>query len=368
MKEWGSFEQAEAMVVDKSIEFAGRIFKPNRKLAYVKASLCHPLPVLNLKKRGFTAATLANSFGSAVMQMFDFEHALEFYGAEKDMICGAIAAAEFPSKKKAMELADAGEKVPMEILFALWRKAAGVEEALEEMATKKNPWRTSMECEWPSDTSAMWDGSKFINWDECSSEMKACIKPNTVEKFGGKQLALIMGGEDGEVLFTGGALTKWPADKDADLAQVAASNQPERVKGSVMVQFGWKSADDWRQAVASNKAVIKSETAALIIGKTSPGEDGHTHDITRHLQVMPTKGHSHYFNPVDFNPETGSLEGITSNCGSWSGGNYMEHNHQVILGGSADGTGSSTGSSPIIEPPKFNADDIKALKNLKAVV
>jgi len=357
MKEWGVYQQANATVVEKSIEFADRVWKPNRKLAYVVASLCHPLPVLNSKKRGFTAATLANSFSSAVMQMFDFEHALEFYGAEKDAICGAIAAAEFPKKKDAIERAEAGEKVPMKILFALWRKAAGVEDALEEMASEENPWQVSMECEWPTADSALWDGKTFHEWNECSSEMKEIVKPHTVEKWNGKDMALIMGGKDGTVLFTGGALTKWPADKNADVTQVAASAAADR--SSKLITFGWRSQDDWRQAVASDRTVkpVTDAKASIIIGKTQPAEDGHTHDITMNLQILPANGHMHWFTPVNFDPAKGVLEGLTSSGGYYNDASrWVEHVHLVELGGSS----KSESASIVVHPPKVEAEDFKS--------
>lgn len=257
MREWGTFENSRASVVEKSIEFAGRIWKPTRKLAYVKAALCHSLPPANSKGRVFTAATLANSAHTAVMQMMDIEHMLEFYGDAQDRIGGAIAAVEFPAKEDAIALEAAGKAVPLTILFALWRKAAGVERLLDDIAHEAaneqvpHPWRTSMECEWPGELSALYDGAKFYSWDECSDEMKALVKVDRVDDYGGKPMRLVMGGRDGLVYFTGGGLTRTPSDTRATIESVAASDghaapNPARM----LVTLGW---DEWKQQVASEK-------------------------------------------------------------------------------------------------------------------
>lgn len=331
MREWATFQNATATAVEKSIEFAGRTWKPNRKLAYVTASFCHSLPLFNSKRRAFSAATLANSFQSAVMQMFDFEHRLEFYGAESDEICGAIAAAEYPDKDKALEMQAAGEAVPMKILFAIWRKAAGVEQALEEMASDKSPWRVSMECEFPWASCALWDGKEYHPWAELSADERSLVKPNTVEKLNGKPAVLVMGGEDSSVLFTGGALTKWPADKSADIESFAASDS-QLWRPNYAFNTGWKSREDWMDAVASHKPA--SERSSIVIGKTVADNTGHCHEIASDFSVLPGDGdasHSHMMRLMSYDPNTGGLDGLCSTYSSYKDGSYQEHAHKFSL-------------------------------------
>lgn len=325
IKEWGNFEESTAAVVEKKIEFAGRTWQPNRKLAYVVASLCHPLPVSNSKDRAFTAATLANSAASAHMQMCDFEHRLEYYGAKQDEIVGAIAAVEFPKKDKAIELANAGEKVPMKVLMAVWRKAAGVESALEDIGSKSNPWRTSMECEFDINESCLHDGEKFYKWSTASDELKALVKKSSVDSYGGKTMSLVMGGEDGQVLFTGGALTRWPADKNSIVHEMAASDR------KFAINTGWKSADDWREAIASNNT---QETASRIVIAQTEVAEGHAHEIAFDLSILSNENHSHYMRLISFDPKSGVLEGITSSYSAYesASGKFKEHYHKIRLG------------------------------------
>ncbi len=335
IKEWGNFEESIASVVEKQVEFAGKVWKPNRKLAYVVASLCHPLPVTNSKDRSFTAATLANSAGSAHMQMCDFEHRLEYYGAEQDEIVGAIAAVEFPEKEKAIELASAGEKVPMKVLMAIWRKAAGVESALEDIGSKSNPWRTSMECEFDINESALHDGKTFYKFSTASDEMKDLVKKNSVDKWNGKKMSLAMGGEDGHVLFTGGALTRWPADKGAIVHEMAASDP------KLFINTGWKNQSDWMEAVSTHRSV--QEKSGISIGQTAPAEDGHTHEIAYDLSILTNQNHSHYLRLISFDPKSGILEGITSAISLYDSklGTWTEHFHKIRIGPvSADASAS----------------------------
>lgn len=244
-REWGFWANCEASVVEKSIKFAGKVWKTTKQLSYVVASFCHSLPSINSKGRCFTAATLANSAHTAVMQLMDVEHELEFYGSAKDKICGAIAAVEFPSKEDAIAQESGAKPVAVRILFALWNKTADVQEALQELASPATAkdWGVSMECEWPMDKSAFFDGENFYEWATAPDDMKACVKPGSVDDYNGKPFYLVMGGRDGLVYFTGGGLTRNPADVNARPEQMVAS-----AKRKTLVTVGW---DSWAQAVAA---------------------------------------------------------------------------------------------------------------------
>lgn len=248
----GVFTNCRASVVEKSVAFAGKIWKPSRKLAFVVAEFCHSLPFSNSKGRCFTAATLANSAPTAILHGFNFNHELEFYEAPRDQYCGAIAAVECAPKADAIALEKAGKSAAMRVLFAMWRKAHGVEQALEEIASESGKagadtaaprWKTSMECEWPMIESALYDGTNFTAWEDATDEMRACVTPDEVKDYKGTKLLLAMGGVDGMVNFTGGGLTKYPADPRAKIEQVAASD-----KRKIVVAFGWP---EYAQAVAS---------------------------------------------------------------------------------------------------------------------
>src|SRR3990172_6267620 len=259
-REWSLQEQAIASVVEKRIEFGGQVYRPNSAQAFLEVKMCHSLPVLNTKRRGSPPATLANSFASARLQLVDFEHRLAFYlQGEKgvgDAITGTIADVEFADKAKAIELAAAGEAVPLRALLVLYRKAQRVEKTLSEIASGKISWRVSMECEYDLLQCSLWDGERFHEIGSKDSPLLAHIHPGGIDPINGKPTGLILGGQDGEVMFSGVALTKHPADKDCEIESVAAS------ENVIVINPGWKSQEDWKQAVASDTRLAADDVAA----------------------------------------------------------------------------------------------------------
>lgn len=380
-REWGTFAQATASVVERKIEFGGQTYEPDRGKAFVEAILCHSLPTLNSARRGWTAATLANSVHTASQQLVDFSHRLKFYenmyGSTNDRICGTIVGAEFPEKKVAMELAAEGKSVPVRVLLAVFRKAEDIEDTLAEIAGESNPWRLSIECEYRVSECALWDGEKFYPWIELSEEQRKLVLPNTVDAMDGKEMGLICGGEDGHVLITGCALTRRPRDKGAEIQQMAAGEIPQ---GAIFINAGWKSTDDYMKARGhgdlletgqatgggtvkkpAKGSIVKAALAAeLTIGRTSPAEDGHVHDILRDLTVMPAAEHSHCAIVKDVDLAEGTVKGATNSYYQSiynAGGSYVgstEHSHTFALGPAAVRTaqGGETHREEVAMKPK----------------
>ena len=425
-------ECASAVEVKEEITFGGRKWKPTGKLAYVKASMVHSLPAVNSKRRAFTAETLANSFKTIVNNLVNFDHRLKFYGAKTDEVCGAVAAVEL----NPFETANKKKAVSLDILFALSRKMLGVDDALDELASSKNRWCVSGEWEYLSEAIALWDGEKAVSYEDASEEMLSLIKPGTVEDFNGKPMALLCGGLDGEVLFTGCALTKYPADKNARIIQTAASekvlklnfgwqNDKDRQEAAIMFSdetaaSAWNTEDapdslfayvppeakgkdgkkslrkfplaskekkgldpailrnalarlpqssltpaekkaaktkilsainSWNRSNPDEKITVSAK-ASVIIGQTEPSEDGHVHDITSNLGIMPNEGHSHWLALTDYDPKTGALEGYTGSAylpsdPSTPYSRSVEHAHLIELG-----SGNSTAAcAAIVVPP-----------------
>ena len=383
--------------VHTKIEMCGRTFKPDRAKAMFEAKICHSLPKGNLNDRGFTAQTLANSYKSAEFQLCDFDHRLGFYGTSEDgedRVCGTIAAIEFPDKADAIELAAEGKAVPLRALLVAYRKAKGVETMLKDIDDGKYNWRTSVEVEYALANAALYDtvDKKFFPWSECTQEMKALVTANAVANYKGHKMLFIPGGEDGQLLVSGCAFTRWPADKDATLDQMAAS------KKTIILNTGWQSKNDYQQAIARalTAPLIDKDAAAVgkkpkplgefmqlvaslpplqkakeyckaieeialwnsknpgavidvsevfkanpIIGHTDEaGDDKHKHAITKNMLVLPAAGHAHYMGMMSVENERDGLHlcGVTSCRGSYSpngeGQNtYSEHCHTFDLGG-----------------------------------
>jgi hypothetical protein len=217
-------------VVDKAVEFCGKRYIPDQAKAYVIATMLTSLPVYTKTRRAWTAATIANSACSAQNQLIDREHNLKFYaalrGATKDDVVGSIVDYDFPGKKEAIELAADGKGVPFQILLVLFRKVEGVEKMVSDIPT--GTWKLSQECEFDREESAFYDvdDKKFYKYAECSDEMKTILTRNTVQSWNGHQMLFCPGGEDGVVLFSGCAMTRWPLDVTAKTESLAASEEP----------------------------------------------------------------------------------------------------------------------------------------------
>ena len=356
-----SFECARAKVLESEIDFAGRKWKPDQARAYVVATLCHSFPARNANGHGITAATLANSVSDAVNRHFDFEHQLKYYSdmfakdkskanEVKDRICGCIAAVEFPSKADATAAAEKGEKVPFKILVALWRHAEGVDAALADMIKDEdaNPtWRTSMEWEFNKVDSAFAfkdeDGAtKIVAWDAAPEGYRTSVRGGVVSD---DAITLLTGGVDGKVLITGGALVKVPADKDATVDRLAAN---DRSGQGITILNGWRTKTDWADAVASQYSpeMLKTGTFTkkakakkapdLVVGSTEEIA-GHKHEILKDLTCIGASsgdGHVHWLRPIEYDPASGTLQGVTSSHFVLDE-NYnivSEHSHKFRLG------------------------------------
>lgn len=339
-----SFECARAKVLESEIEFAGRKWKPDHARAYIVATLCRSFPARNANGHGITAATLANSVSDAVNRHFDFEHQLKYYSdmfakdkskanEAKDRICGCIAAVEFPSKADAVAAAEKGEKVPFKILVALWRHAEGVDAALADMIKDEDEaptWRTSMEWEFKKADSAFAfkddEGStKIVAWDAAPEKYRTAVRGGVVAD---DKITLLTGGVDGRVTITGGALVKVPADKEATVDRLAAN---DRSNQGITILNGWRSQTDWADAVASQYSAETLKTGTVSIKKAKTGKaqakkapdlvvgsteeiGGHKHEILKDLTVIGAEGdgHGHWLRPIEYDPASGVLQGVTS--------------------------------------------------------
>ena len=356
MREWFSLDNAYATAVKKSVTLGGKTFKPNQTIAYIVAEMCHSLPAVNSRRRCFSVETLANSYASSLLQLVDFEHRLKFYGQDKDEICGTIAAVEFPSLEEALKLAKAGKAVAVKVVAALFRKKAGVDDILDEIAADEK-WKVSMECEYNFAQSALWDGEKFFLCSELSSEMKDLILPATVSEFNGKAMALALGGEKGEVNFSGMAMTRFAADKKAEILQAAAS------EGELRINVGWRNQDEWSQAVASDVPSDVREKASIVIGVTEPAPDGHVHEILTDLTVMPMNGHTHYARILEILLDGIAVAGVTSASGTYVNGAYVEHAHKFGIGKAAKAVAMEDSAMDLKGTIKFLRDQAAELKD-----
>lgn len=370
-KYFATFEAAICAEITTAITLGGKTIKPDGAKAVLEAKICHSLPKWNDNDRAFTAATLSNSHRSGELQLVDFDHRLEYYNqvlneegeAEdevEDRVCGTIAALEFMDKEEAIAAAAKGKAVPLRAILVAYRKAKGVEQMLKDIADETYNWRTSIEVEYEIAKAALYDtvDKTFYKWSDCTDEMKKLVKPASVGDYKGHKMVYVPGGEDGRVMISGCAFTRWPADGDATIEKMAAS------KKVIMLNAGWTSPGEYRQAVAMSMKkrndpryetdVSKSNP---IIGYTDPaGGDGHTHAITKNMLCMPANGHSHYMGMVSIEKESDGIHcaGVTSTRSEWVNGSngtggYVEHCHTFDLGGVGLSRMSGVGSKEVAE-------------------
>ena len=236
-------------VVESSVEFCGKQYTPDQAKAYIIATMVTSFPVYTKTRRAWMAAVIANSASSANDQVVDREHNLKFYaamrGSTKDDVVGHIVDRDFPSKRKAVELAAGGEGVPLKVLICVSRKIEGVEQMLPDIVLGK--FKLSQECEYDREESAFYDETdkKFYRYGDCSDEMKAILKRNTVDNWNGHPMLFCPGGEDGEVLFSGCALTRWPLDTTAQIESLAASEERNEMQLTKLFE-SLTCAEAWR--------------------------------------------------------------------------------------------------------------------------
>jgi len=367
-----SFSIAGISIVEEEIEFNGKTYKPTDFLGYVKYTLCHSLPAANLKQRALTAATMANSFKTAISNLANIEHWLKKHHPliPRDRIVGHIVDVDFPDKETAMKAEAEGNPVPLYGLSCVYKNAEGVEKMLLEMATKKDMWGVSFELSRDISMDAfLWNG-EFIRRFDAPEEMEDCVSGDGVDDYQGSSLVLVLGGEDGNVDFTGHAMTKNPADPDANVEMVtASSNSGESVR---LLGYGREVAsikgamDKERDMKKGKKKPVHDEAGELVIGRTEPAEDGHAHEILSDLTIRIAQNHGHYpeiklVDLADF-----SIKGVTSRY-YWyddAAQGPTEHEHIIELKGNSGETGISNDLSINTEASTMKNKDDKSLPGL----
>lgn len=350
-----TYEEASLMFPDVKLN-------QSQHLSYFPFRFCHSLPSVNGRGRAFTPATLQNSFASMNDQLIDWEHYLESNGTGKnDRIIGHVKATRFegPAKKKAAgETASSGKLSNKEIagitekpfpaigLGALFLRAKGVDQAIDNHVNGTQKWKTSMEC------GHLWKDAWLLYRDEliplsdAELGMKDCIKADHVLPYRSHELAVCLGGLDGKVDFWGLGFTTNPADSNADIFSFVAGHNQELASKKIfyMPFYGFHGT----QLEVASKPVDKmvEELASIgILGETDAcDDDGHSHYVLSNLSVIPSGGHAHTlggYSDGQVSISRGSnptLTGVTDlhtayhpHDGSVSSGKSHSHRHMINI-------------------------------------
>lgn len=281
----------------------------SKEVVYAPFRLCHSLPKVNLRGRGFTARTLANSFGSVRDGTINVDHQMFHRQGTKDTICGHMVCGRFdPYGQYKDEVASAqkipAEPIPLMALAAFYGRSQYVPAFLKEHSTGKRKWMTSMECSHNWEQASFYYRGEFIPLKDAEQGMRECVGKLSVKPYKNHDLALLLGGECGNVDFHAAAITPEPADDGADiLAFVTRQDQASEAanRGGNPFFFPLEIYRGSSQAASqpvqeSDETITEDELANIaILGKTEPGgDDKHVHEVLSDGTIIPMNGHTHY--------------------------------------------------------------------------
>jgi len=215
-----SLGDAKMSIVTKPISLASGVkITPNPALTFYKITMLNSLPIVNSKGRAFSYKTLANSIDTIPHNFVNFEHRTTDHPANdgsdkfKNNILGHIIDVDLGS---ADDVAVPSEAVPVTIYGVLYNRVDKVKDILELYNNGLAEYKSSMECLFSYEDSAFHIDSEFVPFNEASDEMKACLTEDRCDDFEGKPMSFALGGENGQVVFVGDAMTLTPADRNAN--------------------------------------------------------------------------------------------------------------------------------------------------------
>lgn len=281
-------------------------------IAYLPATMCRSLPVVNKRGRCFTPRVIAKSAASAYDGLVDFEHILKDNDFSRDVVVGHIKAVRFGEQVVGNGIGKDAASVnalplipkapmPLSVLLALYMRTNEVPRILEEHLSGECEWKTSMECSYLWKDCAFYYENEFIPLPDAPPGMLECIEKAAVRPYKGKPLSLALGGEDNAIDYWAIGMTSHPADEGSDILALVsgrdtANTGTKYLPVKAAVKTGkWKNSQEASEIASMFADEKLKEVAAIeVLGKTQPAEDGHTHDILTDGTISPANGHTHY--------------------------------------------------------------------------
>lgn len=360
---------------DDVSKFFGVELSNSEGIAYVPVKMCHSLPTVNSRKRCFTPKTLRNSFASAIDSIVDIEHSLlsNKIGASNDRIVGHIKTAKFDPENKlgTVELADIksvpSEPAPLVSLVALYLRADGVNDIIDNHVKGKSEWKTSMECGHDWRDSYFYYRGEFIPFEDAPGQLLEGITAHNIKPYKGHEVAAVLGGLDGVVDFWGMALTTSPADKNADILGIFGGQSKDLASANIFRVPLISSKITSSEAASDIIHEKVNELASIsVIGETEVHTDGHKHLILSDLTIVPASKHTH---SGDWIVTRGTKPSLTGKTGIDYGGLYDEydryqenpHLHLISIPLSGKYTSESTADGTV-NTELFNNGDSNDMK------
>lgn len=235
------YSKLDVQQSDAYTEYFAQNGIPSGSKAGVVLNMCHSLPFVNDNAMGFTAATLRNSYESAVASPINYSH-------DPSVILGSILKAELYDEGN-------GNPLTLRAISVVWKNRLNA----WWVDLQEHGW--SMECAY--NDYSFYVAGKIIEkenapvaWIESLDNWKNGI-PVYDEK--GNRVVLLLGGTDGIVEFNGLAVTYCPADKLAETLLSVASKAKN--KGGQKEMF---TQEQLNEAVANAVKEVENKLNAKI--------------------------------------------------------------------------------------------------------
>ncbi len=233
----------------EAIEIAGQKLIPDETKGYIEFKFSHSFPVVNAYGQALHPNVIAMSYNSLLHQPLDFEHQVVAYDREKihhDKILGSVVAVEFPRAPMG------GWKMPMDPKDAPAIRAAasfaklarGMDNVVGKHLSGRHQFSVSMEVQYmfrdcafavslngmkpmhetPDDMAKT--GWEYIPWVKAADDLLGCFSPTKnriISDWQSRKVVQLMGGYDKPVHYSGVGIVHYPAEKTAEILQMAAS-------------------------------------------------------------------------------------------------------------------------------------------------
>ena len=223
--------------VDEYKDILSQHGAPSMTKAGIVADVCHALPVINDNWFGFTEQTLRNSYRTYTSSYIDYGHVHE-------EILGYVAKAELVEETP----------LTLRIIGVLWKKRLD-----DYWVTDLEGLKWSIECLynnycfWTKNKGLIPPDKAPLEWIENKIQWEEGVP---VYDENGDRVALILGGENGEIEFHGLAITWNPADPEVKTQLKVASKKG----GNNGMQYTKEQLDE---AVANAKSEMQKSMDEL---------------------------------------------------------------------------------------------------------
>jgi hypothetical protein len=239
--------QAVSLATD-TITFKGQTYTPDATKAFFTFALCHAFPNTNQHGSGLHPNVIAKSFKSLQYAGADLEHKVAAYhkGQGGDAYVGAILDVHFPSDGDLTVNPDPAKAPGINGVAVIWKQSAGLAKLVDEQLAGTHKYSVSIEAIWdldqcgfavqvipgtplefaamtPPDIAAA--GYEYCPYDKAPPLLRACYSINqrrVMARYGGRKVAVLMGGLDSPVALAGVGIVRYPAEKEAKILRLAA--------------------------------------------------------------------------------------------------------------------------------------------------